>query len=411
MTDFYKYSNGLTLIVKKTDSFSVCCSVTFGTGNVNETDENNGISHFIEHMNFKGTSKRSAYQISEEMERIGTYFNAYTSSSNTCYYFHSIVEYAEKSCEILFDSLTSSIYSSEEIEREKGVVIEEINMNEDTPDSVCTDLISEAYYGKNGYGRTILGPVKNVKAFTKKDIEDYLNGYYVAENTVICFVGNINLDIAKSYVKKYYLPFCITGKMREPVYRNVDNLCGKLAKNKDVLQTQFSVAFKSLSYLDDDKLVANMYSEVLGGGMSSRLFQKIREEEGLAYSIGSYVSRSYDSGVLYVYAGVSPENTLKAYEAVFDVMRDIEKNGITDAEFEKSKAQLKASYVFSEESSSSLVKLYAKHYLYTGKIFSFENVLSEIDSITKTKLLDYIKTIDLSKYATAVVGKKNKPLF
>ena len=192
-----RYDNGLKVIFNKIDgSYSVSAGIFVKTGSVNETDTENGISHFIEHVLFKGTKTRSAFEISDYIDRIGAQINAFTSKELTCYYTKSTGERLNNALEVLSDIFFNSTFEKSELEREKGVVIEEINMSEDTPEDLCFDLLAECYYGKNGYGQTILGPSKNIKRFGQKHISSYMDKYYTSDNVVISLAGNFDIKQA-----------------------------------------------------------------------------------------------------------------------------------------------------------------------------------------------------------------------
>ena len=205
MIVYKEFNNGLRLIMNKMEGLmSVSTGVFVKTGSANESEKDNGISHFIEHVMFKGTEKRTAFEISEHIDRIGGQINAYTSKEVTCYYTKSTAEHVETSIEILSDIFFNSKFDKEELEKEKGVVIEEINMCEDSPEDICLDLLAESYYGKEGFGRTILGPVKNIKKFSREDVLAYMNRYYTADNVVISVAGNIDLKETEQLVEKYF---------------------------------------------------------------------------------------------------------------------------------------------------------------------------------------------------------------
>ena len=230
------YSNGLNLIVCEGGAISCSFSIMIGTGSVNETDKTNGISHYIEHMNFKGNKLYGSYEITDIMDSIGASYNAYTSVESTCFYAQTIVESLEEAFKIMAYSAFSSLYSEEEAEKEKGVIIEEINMSEDSPDDVCYDLMMKAYYGEDGYGRTILGPSENVRNFTQLDVKNYLNDFYVSENVVISFAGNITLEKADAFIRKYVLPK--TKQNRKEIIDYINNEFG------DIFESVFLEHFK-----------------------------------------------------------------------------------------------------------------------------------------------------------------------
>ncbi len=409
MNKIKKYNNGLTLIVAEGGSTSVSFSIMVNVGCINETEKNNGISHYIEHMNFKGTKEYNSFELSNILDALGTSYNAFTSHDCTCYYAQCLKENSEKSFQIMSSAVFASTFNEDEAEKEKQVIIEEINMSEDSPDDVCFDLMTEAFYGNNGYGRTILGSVENVSSFTKRDVLDYMSKFYVAENTCISFVGNVTMEEADILVNKYVLPIISTNKKGDVPKYNLECQNQHLYKNKDIEQAHLCIGFKSVNYGNIDSVASEIGVNVLGGGMSSRLFQKIREEMGLAYSVYAFSYRYKDAGLSGVYAGLNSSKLDLAYQAIEEVIKEFTQ-GITIEEFEKVRTQLKAGVVFSEDKALIKSRLFAKHYLLTGELYDFENRLKQIEEVTIEDVNRVIKTFDVTNMATAVVGRNLKPI-
>lgn len=410
MDTIKKYDNGLTLIVSEGGALSCSFAIMVGTGAINERAKNNGISHYIEHMNFKGTEKYTFYDISEIMDTNGANFNAYTSMESTCYYAQTIKDSLERVFSLMSEMVFTSVYDDNEAKKEKDVIIEEINMSEDSPDDVCADLSSLAYFGNDGYGRTILGSSENVASFTKNDILDYLNDYYVAENIVVTFAGNVTVKECENLIEKYVLPVIKVGKKAKTPKHNTLNKKQFLSKDKDIEQVHFCLNFPSLSYVDSNRIKSEMMVNILGGGMSSRLFRKVREELGLAYSVYSYASRYKDAGVISICAGLNSGKVDVGFNAVMETIDDLVKNGITDAEYIKVRNSLKSSTIFSLEKPSSKVQLFSKYYLMTGKLYDFNERISALESVTKKDIEEMAKELNKYDMSTAVVGKNVKPL-
>ena len=409
MEKIKKYDNGLTLIVSEEPALSTSFAIMVGVGNINETDKTSGISHYIEHMNFKGTKKFTAFDISNKLEYLGSSFNAYTSAEVTCYYAQSLPENTEKTFEIFTDAVFNSIYPDEEAIKEKQVILEEIKMSEDTPDDVCRELVTEAYYGNNGYGRSILGNEKNVLSFTSSDVNSYVKAYYIAKNTVITFAGVITFEKAQEYVEKHVLPYITCGEKQPIPEHNVTNKKLALCKNKDIEQCHIYLTFPSNTFIDENKIASDIAINVLGGGMSSRLFMKVREELGLAYSVYAFSARYLDSGTLNIYAGVGNDKVGECYDAIKTVI-DEAKKGISDEEFEKVRNSLKAGSLFSQERPSTKVQLFSKYYLLTGKLYDFKQRIKAIDDVKKSDVIDALNAISTLDMASAIVGKDVKPL-
>lgn len=408
------YANGLRLVVETLPLFrSVAMGVMVGAGSSLESADENGISHFIEHVNFKGTKTRSAFDISAELEGIGAIVNAYTAKDITCYYVKCTAERAERSFSVLSDIYLNSVYPEDEIEKERGVVIEEINMVEDTPDELCIDLLAEAYFGKSGYGATILGPLKNAERFSKNDILAYKSKYYTPKNTVVSFAGNITFEQAEELMQKYFAEFITLTSVSESATQDLilSPLCGRLAIDKPIEQAHVALGVPACKAGDADKHALLLVNSVLGGGMSSRLFQSVREKEGLAYSVYSYVSLYRETGVTYLYAAVNPKNTQAAYDKLLDEMHVLSEKGITERELERAKEQIKGATVLSGESASSYMTSNGKRLLLFNEVFDVDEELRKISSVTLEEANAVAaKYFALDRRAVAVVGKKAKPL-
>ncbi len=411
MIQYKQFNNGLRLVVNKMEGvLSVSIGVLVKTGSMNENAENNGISHFIEHVMFKGTEKRTAFEISDHIDRIGAHINAFTSKELTCYYTKSTKEYVKETLDILSDIFFNSKFDNKELEKEKGVVIEEINMSEDTPEEVCLDLLSQSYYGKDGLGQTILGNKKNIKRFSRKDILSYLDDYYTADNVVISVAGNVDIKKVEALVEEYFAKKFTRIKSKKQAKTELI-VPAHLYKSKRIEQTHIGFAMKGISAKDDSSDAFAIANVVFGGGMSSRLFQRIREELGLCYSIYSYSSQYKDNGVLEIYAGVNTSQRDLAVNAIMEELKEFKKNGITEQEFLRGKAQIKSSFVLGQESSASQMILYAKYLALLDSEFNFKERIKKIDAITINDVLEAIeRSFGSGDIATATVGSKKTPL-
>ena len=404
-----RYENGLRLVVKQMQGLmSVTMGILVGTGACAETDKEDGISHFIEHMQFKGTKKRNAFEISDAFDRLGAQVNAFTGKDITCYYSKCTSDHTAESFEILADLFLNATYPEEEMEREKGVVCEEISMNEDTPEDLCLDLLSRAFYGKDNYGRNILGTAKNVKGFTVSDIQNYKKARYCPENIVISFAGGVDASTAQTLVETYF------GSLEQGAFEKRTPVLGakkqSLVKTKPIEQMHIAIGYPALergAALEDAMSAVN---GVLGGTMSARLFQEVREKRGLAYSVYSYISPYAECGSQVIYAGVNPTQAQEAYDAICEVVKDVKKNGVTKDEFFRSREQMKSGMFFSNESSNSQMLLYGKYMLYFNQIFDFEEKLKRINEMTYEQSFEAIeKMFDEKQKAIALVGNTDKP--
>lgn len=405
-----KYENGLRLIVKEMQGLmSVTMGILVGTGACVETDAEDGISHFIEHMQFKGTKKRNAFEISDAFDRLGAQVNAFTGKDVTCYYSKCTSDHTAESFEILADLFLNATYPEEEMVREKGVVCEEISMNEDTPEDLCLDLLARAFYGKENYGRNILGTAKNVKGFTVQNILDYKKARYCPENIVISFAGGIDKTTAQALVETYF------GVLEKGNFEKRELVLStqkqSLVKKKPIEQMHIAIGYPVLPRGNDLEDTISAVNGVLGGTMSARLFQEVREKRGLAYSVYSYVSSYAECGSQVIYAGVNPKQVEPAYKAICEVITDLKKNGITEEEFMRSREQMKSGMFFSNESSNAQMLLYGKYMLYFDKVFDFGEKLKRINSMTYAQSFEAIETMfNEQEKAAALIGNTNKPL-
>lgn len=403
-----RYENGLRLVVKQMQGLmSVTMGVLVGTGACAETEKEDGISHFIEHMQFKGTKKRNAFEISDAFDRLGAQINAFTGKDVTCYYSKCTSDHTAACFELLSDLFLNSTFPEEEMAREKGVVCEEISMNEDTPEDLCLDLLARAFYGKENYGRNILGTAKNVRSFTVGDILAYKKARYCPENIVVSFAGGIDPQTARSLVETYF------GALEKGSFESRPIVLGakkkSLVKTKPIEQAHIAIGYPSVARGDEAEDAVSAINGVLGGTMSARLFQEVREKRGLAYSVYSYVSPYAECGSQVIYAGVNPAQAEEAYEAICNVVQDIKQNGVTKDEFMRSREQMKSSMFFSNESSNSQMLLYGKYMLYFDKIFDFEEKLEKINAMTYEDAFAAIdKMFDEKQKAIALVGNTDK---
>lgn len=406
MAQVKKYAGGLRLIVENMPSLrSVSVGILVGAGSCLENADNNGISHFIEHTTFKGTKRFNSRTLSEAFDDIGSQVNAFTSKEMTCYYVKSTKSAMERSVDLLSDMFLNSVYDEDELNREKGVIIEEINMSEDTPEDVCLDTLSLAYFGNDGLGRTILGSKENITKFDKSYIEAYRKAYYNADNVVVSFAGNVTIEEADLLVSKYIEPFLSANKSDSLIVPTDKNLYGKISKNKEIEQLHLALGFSCVKYDDELNNEATVMNVALGSGMSSRLFQTVREKLGLCYTVYSYPSGYRNTGSLAVYAGVNKETVNKAYDAIFAVLKELQNDGIGESELSRAKSQMLSSFEFGSENTASQMMLFGKYLLFTDKIFDFDNKVKKIEGVTGEGLNKFIRSLDFDDFSLSIVGK------
>lgn len=410
MTELLKYKNGLRVVVNTVRGVrSVASGFWVGVGSAYEDEKINGLSHFTEHVTFKGTDAHDAFAIAHEFESYGAAFNAFTSKECTCYYVKSIDEYAENCFSLLGEILLRSVYADAELDKERKVVIEEINMVEDTPEDICYDELAAAAYGNESLGRTILGPIKNVRGFKHSDVAKFTDEFYTAGNIVIAFAGNVTADNADRLVKKYVLPYIKAGNRAKLYATPNPNARECKMRIKDFEQANLALYFPSVSAYSPEANVCALTSVAFGGGMSSRLFQSVRERRGLAYSVYSSPSAYTKTGAFNIFLNISEENTDKALTAVREEIDALLQSGLTDEELDRSKVQLKSSLVFAGENVQSIMSSCGKVMLGNNELFDFDKKIALIDAVTKEDVLSYVRrTFDYAKMNAAYVGKKTK---
>lgn len=401
-----QYENGLKVIVKEMPSlYSLSVGFCVGVGSSLEDESNNGFSHFIEHMMFKGTPKRTAFEISDSIDRIGGQINAFTSKDMTCYYAKVGASYAEQAVEIISDMLLNSLFDKEELDRERKVILEEISMGDDQPDEVCHDLIVEAFYGNVGFGQTIIGTKELISNATREDLFKFMDKFYTSGNMTISFAGNIKFEDACAYVEKYFLNNVNVGDRAEKV-PVLDCHSNYLSKVKDVEQAHICLAFNGLSMDDKRKSAFAIFGSIFGSGMSSRLFQKIREEHGMAYTVYAYPSYYVNNGYFEIYAGTNPKNIEKVLDLIKIEIDKIVAEGVTEDEFLRGREQLKGGLLLSQENSATVMVNLAKNYLLVDEKYSVEEKIAEVEAVTKEEVDAMAKMIlDRKNVSLAIVSK------
>ncbi len=395
--------NGLRLAVDEMkDVETVSVGVFVNTGSRNEMPEINGISHFLEHMAFKGTKTRSARQIAEEFEGIGGRINAYTSKEKTVYYAKVLKKHAEFAVEFLADILQNSTFDSVELEKERGVILQEIAMTNDTPDDIVFDYFQEAAYPKQALGRSILGPVKNIKKFGRDHFVNYIGKQYNYHNICVVAAGNIKQSDLVKWSQKYFTKL---GTAKIKASEPAKYIGGEFRKEKKLEQVNLVMGYKGFSYLDKNNYSAQILAMILGGGMSSRLFQEVRENRGLAYSIYAFNYTHHDSGIFGIYAGTTPD---KANELIAATKSEINKicEKISDKELERVRTQFEASLLMAKESTSGRMQKLGGDILAYDRIISDKEILEKVLAVKKSDVTKLAEKIFVgSKPTFAAIGK------
>lgn len=389
MHKIFTLKNGLRVVTEKLDGVnSVSVGVMIQNGSRNESEELNGISHFIEHMFFKGTNKRTAKQIAEEIENVGGQINAFTSKETTCYYIKALSTHLDLSLDVLSDMLLNSKFDEEEIEKEKGVVIEEINMSEDNPEDVLDNIHSKASYGDNSLSYPILGTIEKIRKLKREDIIKFIEEKYTPYNSVISICGKFDEDEVISLIEKFFGKWK-SKKVYKPVYEGTEIKKNSVYVKKEIEQLHIGLGLQGLPFGDDRNYALVLLNNILGGGASSILFQKVREELGLCYVIYSYTQPFQEAGLINIYVGLSKEYADKALEVIKREVENFVKNGITEEQLKINKEKIKANYILGLESTSSKMFSNAKSLLLRNSIRTEEEVIEKIDNISKEDI-DYV---------------------
>ena len=404
MFDQITLLGGLRVVGEKLTHVRSCtvgCWVKVGS--MNERPEENGLSHFIEHMVFKGTQTRSARDIAEEMDEVGGQLNAFTSKDCTCYYAKVIDENLPLAADILGDLALRPRFDDAELQKERGVVLEEIAMVEDTPEDLVGDVLCEAQF-EGSLQRPILGSAEQIRRYTRDDLLRYWRRHYHPKNTVVAIAGNYDWDAFLALVEQYFTGFPAEEPTAVPpeAQRLLD---GRKAREKDTEQVQISMGYPGVALGSDDLYPLSVFNNLLGGGMSSRLFQRIREELGMAYSIYSFPTSYPGCGTFNIYAGTSPEN---AETVIREIQLEIEKmlrEGPNEKEFRSAKAQLKGGYVLGLESSSGRMQSLGRSALLLDRLTTPEETLAKIEAVTMEDVLAIARRALATSPSAAIVGK------
>ncbi|WP_339215237.1 pitrilysin family protein [Ornithinibacillus sp. FSL M8-0202] len=405
MIEKHTSKNGLRIVLEKIPSVrSVTIGVWVLTGSRNENEINNGISHFLEHMFFKGTKTRTATDIAEAFDSIGGQVNAFTSKEYTCFYAKVLDTHKEHALEILADMFFNSSFDSDEMEREKKVVYEEIKMYEDTPDDIVHDLLARASYGRHPLGYPILGTEEHLKTFTPDTLREYISSHYTPENVVISVAGNVDVEFI-STVESYfgnYSSNATRSMVTKPTF-----LSDTIERHKDTEQAHLCIGYNGLPVDSEDVYSLIILNNVLGGSMSSRLFQEVREKRGLAYSVFSYHSSFLDHGLLTIYAGTGKEQLPLLKDTIEQTVENLMEKGLTDKELRNSKEQLKGSLMLSLESTNSRMSRNGKNELLLNRHRTLDEMIQEIDAVSHESIKQVIELTFGSKApSTALIAPK-----
>lgn len=401
-----KLDCGVRVIMEKIDHVqSAAFGVWVKAGAIYETPANAGVSHFIEHMMFKGTEKRNARQIAEDIDKIGGQINAFTGKEATCYYVKTIGSNLEKGAEVILDMLNNSVFDKHEMTKERKVICEEIKMIEDQPDDLAHDTVTELLFKGNPLGKSIIGTPTSLRGISRNVMLEYKEREYTRDSIVVSVAGNFDEDAFCTYLED---KFDGLGKSKtvetaetvpyKPTFRTIV---------KDIQQSHICLAAKGLALGDERYYSMALLNSIMGGSMSSRLFQNIREEKGLAYSVFSMASSFSTDGYFNIYAGVGHDKIKDAMAGILEELEILDRNGVTEEELSMAKEQMKANYIFGQENVATRMFANGKNLALLGRIFTAEEVIESIDRVT-TKDIDHIKKLicDPTLYTGVAVTDK-----
>ncbi len=381
--------NGLQVVTEHIDSVkSVTVGIWVKTGSRNETEEQAGITHFLEHMLFKGTENRSSYDIALSMEAVGGYLNAFTSTEYTCYYARCLDTKLPVALDVLSDMVRNSTFPEEEMEKEKKVVIEEMKMYRDSPEDTLFEEFSKQTFDQHPIGRPVIGFEKTVSSFSRQDLFDYISDRYKPSNLIVAVAGNADHKEVVELVSKA-LDMESRGDVEPMDQPLTDYSPFKKELSKAIEQTHMISGRRGLYYDHSDKYLLLLANTVLGGGMSSRLHQNIREKYGYCYSIGTFNQSYTDSGLFGVYIGTDKEYVDHVRELITREFEQIREQPVPDQELSEAKAQLKGKLMLSQESTSNRMTRLAKSQIYFDRFVTLDELVENINSVTKDDLLQF----------------------
>ncbi len=397
-------NNGIRIVTKKMPHVhSISMGVWVNVGARDESSSESGLSHFIEHMIFKGTEKRTAFQIAKEFDAIGGQTNAFTSAENTCYHAKVMDTHLETMVDILSDIFLNSMFDEKEVENERAVILQEIAMVEDSPDEYIHVLYGSNFWGDNSLGQLVLGTRKNVAGFNGHTIKGFFHKFYQPERIVISIAGNLEhnrlIDLIGPAFESIHpgnsFPERITPQGSSRV-----NL-----HHRELEQVHICLGTKGISITDPRRYAYSMMNTILGGNMSSRLFQEIREQRGLAYSVYSFISSYVDTGMFGAYAGVNPNNACKSTELILKEISRLKQMRVDPNELKDAKEHTKGNIMLASESNDNQMVRLAQNEIHFGRYIPLEKIVNNIESVTQDDILHLAESLfQKGRFALTILG-------
>lgn len=397
-------NNGLKVVTEQIDSVkSVSVGIWVKTGSRNETDEQSGITHFLEHMLFKGTEKRSSYDIALSMESVGGFLNAFTSSEYTCYYARCLDAKLELALDVLSDMILHPAFPEQEIEKEKKVVIEEMKMYRDSPSDYLFEEFSNLVFEGHSLGRPVIGYEETVSKFQRTQLFDYMENRYQPWNLLVAVAGNVDHEKMVELVRNYFGDIHAEHKPAKETLPG-DYRPFRETFTKPIEQTHLILGRRGLDYDHDDKYLLLLANTILGGGMSSRLNQNVREKYGYCYSINTFNQSYMDTGLYGVYVGTDRDYVDHVRELITEELARVQEEPVPEKELNEAKSQLKGKLLLSLESMSNRMSRLAKSELYYNRFVTIEELVSNIDSVTASDIREFSgKFFDTGRFSEALL--------
>lgn len=404
MITIKKLSNGIPVVFEEIEYLrSVSLGVYVKAGSAYENEKNNGISHLLEHMFFKSTANRTSKQLADEMAHIGGNLNAFTEKESTSFYVTALEEQLKPSIELIGDMLCNPLFLEEELEKEKGVVLEEIDMYDDSPEDLVHEMLQKLAWNGHPLGYIISGEKEVVNGITREELIAYKEKVYTADRMTISIAGKVNIEEAMQWLEDSFSSLPNTREhleLGEPTYQPT-----VFCRTKDIEQVHLNIAFEVVSYESSEKYVLYIMNSILGGGDNSRLFQKLREEEGLTYSIYSYESLYEKGGLFHIDAVLNPSKLQTAFEQIKETIRMMWEQGVTENELEQAKQQLKTDLIIGNESTKAKIYNNGKTYLMRRSLRSFDEILEDIYRVSCEQVQSFVKKyLQWDKKSVSVVG-------
>jgi predicted Zn-dependent peptidase len=393
--------NGMRVVTDAMDSVeTVSVGVWVDVGTRHEPSEINGVAHLLEHMAFKGTERRSALDIAAEIEAVGGHLNAYTSREHTAYYAKVLKGNLALAVDILADILQRSAFDPKELERERAVILQEIGQANDTPDDIIFDLFQERAFPDQAMGRPVLGRADIIRRIDRDTVAGYLRRHYGARGMLLVAAGNVDHEALVRLAEPAFAALPADGAQRSEAARYVG---GELREERDLEQVHVVLGFPGFPFSDPDYYAASVVSSALGGGMSSRLFQEIREKRGLVYAIYSFTHAYSDSGLFGVYAGTGAQEVEELMPVLCGEIRNLAQ-GLAPAELERARAQLKAGLLMSLESTTARCEQQAAHMLVFGRPLDLDEMVRRIDAVDPPAVARVARRLQAAPPTLAALG-------